>query len=114
MEDGAMCRAVKVMCVAEDDASLSLLKRAAVSAGWELTPGATDEREALDQIDAERPHVLVVFGAFPLLRGLVAERFPGMRVVSDRPADAVTAVAQNLDEVRLLVSGMPRPGGPVG
>ena len=109
-----MCRALKVMCVAEDAAALSALKQATVSAGWELTPGATDERAALDQIDVERPHVLVVFGAFPLLVRLVGERFPGMRVISDRQADGVTAVVRTPDEVRLLVLGMPKPGGPVG
>ena len=81
---------------------------------WELTPGATEERTALDQIDAERPHVLVVFGAFPLLVELVVERFPGIRVIADRPADGVSAVAESAEEVRLLVLGMPRPGGPVG
>jgi hypothetical protein len=101
------------MCLAEDGASLSGLKQATVSAEWELTPGATNERAALDQIDVERPHVLVVFGAFPLVRQLVAERFPGMRVISDRPADGVSAVAGGLEEVRLLVLGMPKPGGPV-
>jgi hypothetical protein len=58
--------------------------------------------------------VLVVFGAFPLLLQLIGDRFPGMRVISDRQADGVTAVAATPDEVRLLVLGMPRPGGPVG
>jgi len=105
---------LKVMCVAEDAPALSALKQAAVSAEWELTPGATDERAALDQVDVERPHVLVVFGAFPLLLRLVGERFPGMRLISDRPADGVAAVAGTLEEVRLLVLGMPKPGGPVG
>jgi hypothetical protein len=109
-----MCRALKVMCVAEDAEALSALKRAAVSAQWELTPGAIDERAALDQVDAERPHVLVAFGAFPLLLQLVHDRFPGTRVISDRQADGVTAVAGTLDEVRLLILGMPRAGGPVG
>ena len=109
-----MCRALKVMCVAEDAVALSALKQATVSAGWELTPGATDDRAALDQINTERPHVLVVFGTFPVLLRLVAERFPGMRVISDRQADGVTAVAATPDEVRLLVSGMPKPSGPVG
>jgi hypothetical protein len=46
-----MCRAVKVLCVATDDAALRALKRASVGAGWELAPGATDLRSALDQID---------------------------------------------------------------
>ena len=59
-----MCRALKVLCVAPDDGSLTALKSATVSAEWELAPGATDLRGALDQIDAERPHVLVAFGPF--------------------------------------------------
>jgi hypothetical protein len=59
-----MCRALKVLCVAPDDGSLMALKIATVSAEWELTPGATDLRGALDQIDAERPHVMVAFGPF--------------------------------------------------
>ena len=58
----AVCRALKVLCVAEDDASLEALKRATVSADWELVAGATTEDEAVRQLHAERPHVLVAFG----------------------------------------------------
>ena len=72
-----MCRAMKVLCVATDTASLMELKKAAVSAGWELAPGATDEAGAIGQIDAERPHVLVVFGPYERLIALVSERFRG-------------------------------------
>ena len=74
-----MCRALKVLCVAPDDGSLRALKSATVSAEWELTPGATDLRGALDQIDAERPHVMVAFGPFDDLIALARERFQGMR-----------------------------------
>ena len=109
----AVCRALKVMCVASDAGSLMALKRAAVSAEWELTPGATDEADAIGQIDAERPHVLVVFGPFERLVALAAERFPGMRIVTDRDTPGATDVATSLDEVRGLVKGSPRPGGPV-
>jgi len=66
-----MCRALKVLCVAEDAGALAALKRAAVGAEWELAVGATSEEEALAQIGAERPHVLVVFGSF---QGLVSVR----------------------------------------
>ena len=104
---------MKVMCVAGDAASLMELKRAAVSAGWELTPGATNEADAIGQIDAERPHILVVFGPFERLVGIAAERFPGMRIVTDRDAPGATEVATSLDEVRGLVKGSPRPGGPI-
>jgi hypothetical protein len=109
----AMCRALLVLCVAPDPASLQELKRAAVSADWELAAGATELRAALDQIDAERPHVLVAFGEWEELIRLVRDRFPGMRIVADRDAPGATAVATSMEEVRSLVKGLPRPGGPV-
>ena len=109
-----MCRAVKVLCVAEDDERLAELKRATVAASWELCPGATDSRSALDQIDTERPHMLVVFGPYEELVRLVTERFPGIRIVTDRNAPGATAVAASSAEVRELLGGQPRPGGPVG
>jgi hypothetical protein len=109
-----MCRALKVLCVASDDGSLMALKTATVSAEWELTPGATDLRSALDQIDAERPHVMVAFGSFEDLVAMAREGFPGMRIVTDRDAPGATVVAASLDEVRSVVLGLPRPGGPVG
>jgi hypothetical protein len=110
----AMCRALKVLCVAPDEQALRALKTAAVSAEWELTPGAIDLRAALDQLDAERPHVLVAFGPFEGLVAMVRERFPGMRIVTDRDAPGATVVATSLNEVRGVVLGLPRPGGPVG
>ena len=79
-----MCRAVKVLCVATGHEALMALKRAAVSADWELSAGATDLRGALDQLDVERPHALVAFGPFEQLVALAAERFPAMRIVTDR------------------------------
>jgi len=108
-----MCRAVKVMCVAPDAASLAALKRASVGAEWELTAGATEIRSALDQIDIERPHALVVFGPFELLVALVSERFPGLRIVTDRDSPGASAVARSADDVRDLLTELPRPGGPV-
>lgn len=108
-----MCRALKVLCVASDAASLSALKRAAVAAEWELAPGATNEADAIGQIDAERPHFLVVFGPFERLVSLAAERLPGMRIITDRDTPGATQVATSLDEVRGLVKGSPRPGGPI-
>ena len=89
------------------------LKRATVSAEWELAPGATDVRDALDQIDAERPQVLVAFGRFAELVTLASERYPGMRIVTDRATPGATVVATSQDEVRGLVLGLPRPGGPI-
>jgi hypothetical protein len=109
-----VCRALVVLCVAPDGGALNALKAATVAADWELAPGATDLRSALDQIDAERPHVLVAFGPFESLVAMARERFPGMRIVTDRDAPGATEVATSLDEVRGLVVELPRPGGPVG
>jgi hypothetical protein len=108
-----VCRALKVLCVASDDATLIALKRATVAAEWELCAGATEMRSALDQIDAERPQVLVVFGPFERLVALAAERFPGMRIVTDRDTPGATAVATSLADVRGALRSEPRPGGPV-
>lgn len=108
-----MCRALKVLCVASDRESLTKLKNAAVSAEWELAPGATNEADAIGQIDAERPHILVAFGPYERLVSLVSERFPGIRVIADRDTPGATEVATSFEEVRGLVKGSPRPGGPV-
>jgi hypothetical protein len=108
-----MCRAVRVLCVATDSEELSRLKLATVSAEWELAGGAVGESGALAQIDAERPHVLVVFGPFAFLVRTARERFPGMRIVADRDLPGADVVATSMDEVRGLVKQRPRPGGPV-
>jgi hypothetical protein len=108
-----VCRALKVLCVAADREALQALKNATVSAEWELAPGAFTESEAVAQIDEERPHIMVAFGPFERLVALTRERFPGMRIVSDRNAPGVTAVATSLEEVRGLVKSAPRPGGPI-
>ena len=109
-----MCRALIVLCVAEDAGRLDALKRATVSAEWELAPGAIDLRSALDQIDSERPHVMVAFGDQAELVGLVRDRFPSMRIVTDRDTPGATVVASSLGEVREAALGLSRPGGPVG
>jgi hypothetical protein len=109
-----VCRSVKVLCVAPDDEALRALKQAVVAADWELCAGATDTASALDQIDVERPHALVVFGPFEDLVALVAERFPGMRIVTDRATAAPTAVVVGaMSEARAALRAQPRPGGPI-
>ena len=108
-----MCRALKVLCVATDEDALLRLRHASVGAGWELVAGATDLRGALDQLDVERPHALVVFGPFAELVTLAAERFPGMRIIADRDTPGASVVATSMEEVRELLAEQPRPGGPV-
>ena len=109
-----MCRAATVLCVAPDAERLGELKRAAVAAEWELARGATDMREALDQVDAVRPHAMAVFGPFEELVALVSERFPAMTIVADREMPGATTVVEGLPDVRAALREQRRPGGPVG
>lgn len=108
-----MCRALKVLCVAEDASALRALQRATVSAEWELAPGATSEEEALRRLYEERPHVVVVFGPFEGFVAKALEAYPSLRVVSDRELLGASAVMAALDGVRDAVKGRARPGGPV-
>jgi hypothetical protein len=108
-----VCRALKVLCVAEDAGSLAALKRAVVSAEWELTPGAVTERDALAQLHEHRPHVLVVFGPFADLVAKALDAYPSLRVVADRDTPGAGAVVAAADEVRDAILGRPWPGGPV-
>lgn len=108
-----MCRALKVLCVAEDAESLAALKRATVSADWELVSGATTVEDALTQLETERPHMLVAFGDLGELVSAARETYPALRIVTDRDLPGATAVATSLDEVRGALRALPRPGGPV-
>ena len=107
-----MCRALKVLCVAETPTALAELKRAAVSAEWELTPGATDEADALAQVHEERPHVLVLFGPFGGLARAALDAYPSIRILADRPLPVPSVGVSALDEVRGAMLGRPA-GGPV-
>jgi hypothetical protein len=109
-----VCRAVTVLCVAPDRERLQALKEAVVAAEWELAAGATDTRDALDEIDVERPHALVVVGPFEELVALVAERFPGMRIIADNEMPGVTDVVRAMSDLRAALRSQHRPGGPVG
>jgi hypothetical protein len=109
----AVCRAVRVLCVGEDEARVTALRNATVAAEWELTAGATTETEALGLVDRERPNALVVFGDFERLVILVRDRFPGVRIVTDRPVPGASAVVSSPDEIRDTLRALGRPGGPV-
>ena len=107
-----MCVALKVLCIAPDADRLGALKRAAVSADWELAPGATSEREAARQLREERVHVVVVFGPFERFVRRALTAHPTLRVVADRDLPGVSAVVSSLDEVRSAVlGGVPGSGG---
>jgi hypothetical protein len=109
----AVCRAAKVLCVATDDEALEALRRASSTAEWELTPGATNETDALGLIDAERPHAMVAFGSYGNLVALVRGRFPAMRIVTDRDTPGTSAVASSLGDVPALLRSLARTGGPI-
>jgi len=109
----AVCRALKVLCVADDAPSLDALRRATIAAEWELTPGATNETDALATIDAERPQSMVVFGQHDAFVALVRERFPAMRIVTDRETEGASAVARSHEDVRTVLRTLSRSGGPV-
>jgi hypothetical protein len=108
-----MCRALTVLCVAPDRERLAALKRAAVSADWELAAGATDEASALGQLEAEHPHVVVAIGELGAFVREARRRYPYLRIVTDRESADATAVVARLDEVRAAITGLPRPAGPV-
>jgi hypothetical protein len=108
-----VCRALKVLCVAEDAESLAALKRATVSADWELVSGATTPEDALAQLETEHPHMLVAFGDLGAFVAAARHAYPALRIVTDRDLPGATAVATSLDEVRGALRALPRPGGPV-
>jgi alkanesulfonate monooxygenase SsuD/methylene tetrahydromethanopterin reductase-like flavin-dependent oxidoreductase (luciferase family) len=108
-----MCRALKVLCVAADAESLAALKRVSVGAAWELAPGALSTEEALDQLDEARAHIMVVSGSFPDLLARARERYPGLRIVTDVPAEEADVVVGSPEEIRDAITTLPRPQGPV-
>ena len=109
----AVCRALKVLCVAGDDEELRALRLATTAAEWELTPGAMSETDALGVVDSERPHAMVAFGPYEQLVSLVRERFPAMRILTDRDTPGASAVATSRDDVREVLRSLARPGGPI-
>jgi hypothetical protein len=108
-----VCRAVKVLCVAADDDALRALRQRTTAAEWELTPGAINETDALGLIDSERPHAVVAFGDFQRLVSLVRDRFPAMRIVTDRDTPGTNAVAASREDVREVLRSLGHPGGPI-
>jgi hypothetical protein len=108
-----MCRALKVLCVAESVSTLAELERETVSADWELARGATDEATAVAQLHEERPHVLVVFGPFERFVRVARDAYPAIRVIADRDLPGASVVVASIKEVRDAVSRRPSPGGPV-
>ena len=110
-----MCRALQILCVASGRPSLQALKKAAVAQEWELTPGATTMKEALDQLDERKPHVLIAWGAFADLVREARDRFPTLRIIAvgRRPIPEADVNLTAINGVRNAILGIPPPGGPV-
>ena len=111
----AVCRALKVLCVAADQALLRELRHAAVGATWELAPGALTEDDALAQLTDRRAHVMVVFGG---LRGAAGSCAGGLSGSPDRRGPRrpwrSTRSSRRSRRFDPAIAGLPRPGGPVG
>jgi AmiR/NasT family two-component response regulator len=104
-----MCRALRVLCAAPDRERLLALKRATVSAQWELVGGACSLDELVSQVDGVAPDVVVIdAGIGPHAASRVREHRATARIVSVggpmRGADA---------HVREAIMGVPPVGGPV-
>ncbi|HXF57070.1 MAG TPA: hypothetical protein VNO34_05790 [Actinomycetota bacterium] len=109
-----MCRALKVLCAAPTPERLGELKRAAVSAQWELVGGATSVEELGRQVGEWGPDVVVVDGSLGAAAVEAARRARStVRVVAVGRVDGADLVAPTLAEVRDAILGLPGPGGPV-
>jgi hypothetical protein len=111
---GEMCRALRVLCAAVTAGRLAELRRATVSAHWELVGGATSLTELLLQIEAEHPDVVVVHaglgeGAVPAVRRLDQR----IRIVGIGRVPGADEQTDSISHVREAILGLPRPGGPV-
>ena len=110
-----MCRPLKVLCAAPGPERLGALKRATVSASWELVGGVADGTDLLDQLTSWRPDVVVLQDMGEESVALVRSTLPLARIVSVGVAvPGADAWAGTEDDVRDVVLGVPRPGGPVG
>ena len=108
------CRAPVVVCAAADPQSLRALKRAASSAAWELSFGATSAEEALRQLEDHHAFALVVQEPVPGLVILARERFPNLRIVAvgEGSSDGADRVVDSVDAVRGAILGPPDEEGP--
>jgi hypothetical protein len=112
-----MCRALTVLCAALGPDRLRELKRAAVSAHWELVGGAASVEDLADQLVEWNPDVLVLdsgLGQAAIAR--CREAKPGIRMIVVGATGHVEGAdgTTELEGIREAVLGGPGPGGPVG
>ena len=109
-----MCRALTVLCAAPGADALARLKRAAVSASWELVGGASSSQELLRQLGELEPDVVVVDASLGDVDVQEMRRArPGARVLSVGGLAGVDGEAVDLSAVRDTILGVPPVGGPV-
>jgi two-component SAPR family response regulator len=109
-----MCRALQVLCAAPDRAALDVLKRAVVSAEYELTGGATSAEDLMAQLDDLKPDAVVVDAGLSDTLEAVRAVHPSIRIVLiGATSEVADDSVERVDDARSAVLGIPRPGGPV-
>ncbi|MFN2590908.1 MAG: hypothetical protein ABR518_09075 [Actinomycetota bacterium] len=108
-----MCRALKVLCAASSPDRLAELKRATVSAHWELVGGAVSVETVGQQVELHRPDVVVVDASLGAGAVDAVRRACDARVICVGDLRGADAIAASLDDVRDAILGVPRAGGPV-
>ena len=110
-----MCRALKVLCAAAGRERLLELKRATVSAHWELVGGASSLDGLVSQVDGSAPDVVVIDVGLSQDAALrVRERKPTVRIVSVGGSLDGADGSAGIENVRDVILGVPPVGGPVG
>ncbi len=102
-----MCRSLKVLCAASTPERLAEMKRATVSAHWELVGGATSVGEVAAQIAEWNPDVVVLDQALlPDAEARARGAKEAVRIV------VVESVVEG-NSIREAIVGLAQPGGPV-
>jgi DNA-binding NarL/FixJ family response regulator len=109
-----MCRALRVLCAAPDPDRLTELKRAAVSAVWELTGGARSLDELEEQLADLDPDVVVLDDRMPpdAVRRIREVR-SRVRVIGVGNVSGADASAISPDGIREAILALPPVGGPI-
>jgi hypothetical protein len=108
-----VCRALRVLCAAPDLGSLDELKRASVSAHWELVGGAASVERLLLELGERNPDVVVIDARLGSdAEALARQAGPNLRIlrIGDPASDGQTVP---LAAVRDAIMGLPAPGGPI-
>ena len=109
-----MCRALRVLCAAPGPERLGELRRACVSAVWELVGGVSALDQLAAQVEEWRPDVVVMDAELGQEAADMVRRVrPSARLVGIGPVPGADASAPSLFDVREAVLGLPQPGGPV-